>query len=136
MFGACTSLNCSDQVDHLLSALLQICNEEKNRADFEQFSRINIRLHSALQLLITNSTLQDQSDILFYQTVRMWFFIISNAQLPFEINEVAREISELQHFLRLGNLESMGYVRRNYISLVLQRLDSLSLVQTQQSGQT
>ena len=133
MFGPGASPERSDMVDRRLTELLSICQEKQDNASLERFGRINIGLHSALQELISNSTLKDQSDVLFYQTVRMWFFIISNAQLPFEISEVAREIGELQHFLRLGDLDAMGYVRRNYISLVLQRLNALQDMQQQGS---
>lgn len=36
------------------------------------------------------------------------------------------EILELDRFLAAGDLESMGYVRRNHLSLVVRQLDSIT----------
>ena len=125
MFGISATLENAEQVMVEFDSLLRICRRIQKNPNFESFGRINIGLHIALQSLLSNRTLKVQTDTLFFQTARMWFYILHQADWAGEIMGLAREIQELQHFLDLGDLESMGYVRRNYISLVLQRLNTL-----------
>ena len=126
MFGVSASLENVDEVHSDFHGLIAACETIAGKQDLIRFARINIGLHTALQKLISNQVLKNQLDILFYQTVRLWFYILSSIDWSYEIEEIKREILELKHFLSAGDLESMGYVRRNSLSLVLRQLDSIT----------
>lgn len=123
MFGVSASLENADEVHADFQELLAACVMIAGKQDLRIFARINIGLHSALQKLIANQVLKNQLDTLFYQTVRLWFFILSSIDWGYEIEEIKCEILELERFLSAGDLESMGYVRRNHLSLVVRQLD-------------
>lgn len=123
MFGVSASLENADEVHADFQELIAACKMIAGKQDLRIFARINIGLHSALQKLIANQVLKNQLDTLFYQTVRLWFFILSSIDWGYEIEEIKCEILELERFLSAGDLESMGYVRRNHLSLVVRQLD-------------
>lgn len=123
MFGVSASLENADEVHADFQELLAACVMIAGKQDLRIFARINIGLHSALQKLIANQVLKNQLDTLFYQTVRLWFYILSSIDWGYEIEEIKCEILELERFLSAGDLESMGYVRRNHLSLVVRQLD-------------
>ena len=126
MFGVAASLDNAAEVRADLAALAAACDDIAGRLDLERFARINIGLHTALQRMIANQVLKNQLDTLFYQAVRLWFYTLSSIDWGYEIDELKDEILELERFLAAGDLESMGYVRRNHLSLVVRQLDRLT----------
>ena len=125
MFGVSASLENTDEVYENLVELVVECDNIASKRNKEKFAHINVGLHIALQKLIANQVLKNQLDTLFYQTVRLWFYILSRIDWQHEVEEVKCEILELKRFLIAGDLESMGYVRRNHLSLVVRQLDRL-----------
>jgi len=123
MFGVSASLDHAAEVCADLAALTAACDATAGQRDFEEFARINIGLHTTLQKLVANQVLKNQLDTLFYQAVRLWFFILSSIDWGYEIDEMKDEILELERFLAAEDLESMGYVRRNHLSLVVRQID-------------
>ena len=65
------------------------------------------------------------SDTLFYQTARMWFKILTDNEWGYEIDALIEEMRAIRRYLDAEDLESVGYVRRNHLSMVAKRLDSL-----------
>ena len=126
MFGVSASMENADEVHADLHNLAAACEKIAGKQDLQGFAQINIGLHSALQKLISNQVLKNQLDTLFYQAVRLWFYILSSIDWGYEIEEMKCEILELDRFLAAGDLESMGYVRRNHLSLVVRQLDSFT----------
>ena len=123
MFGVAASLDNAAEVSADLARLAAACDDIAGQRDLERFARINIGLHATLQKLIANQVLKNQLDTLFYQAVRLWFYLLSSIDWGYEIDEMKDEILELERFLAAGDLESMGYVRRNHLSLVVRQID-------------
>lgn len=126
MFGQSAKMDNAKAVVGELDKLAEDCLVVSGHFNLENFGRINIGLHVALQKLISNTTLKAQLDTLFFQTVRMWSQTLSSADWEYQIEELKNEIRETKRFLEVGDLESMGYIRRIHLSLVLRRLDSLN----------
>ncbi len=126
MFGESSSLENAAGAINIFDRLIADCEKVEDQPDFYQFGLLNIGLHEALQSLTTNTTLQAQIDTLFYQTVRMWFLILSNEEWDHQIKELTHEMRETRRFLKQGDLESMGYIRRSHLSLVVRKLEQVS----------
>ena len=127
MFGESATLENAPEVIEKLKSLLDDCDIVGDSSpNLEKFGQINIGLHLALQSLISNSTLRSQIDTLFFQTVRMWFLILSSKDWIYQLEELINEIRETMRFLKAGDLDSMGYIRRIHLSLVLRRLEELT----------
>jgi DNA-binding GntR family transcriptional regulator len=127
MFGESTTLDNAADVLQKLDGLIVGCNNLSNSLDLEKFARINMGFHAALQKLISNKTLRLQVDTLFYQTVRMWCLILPSEDWAYQVEELKNEIRETKRFLEAGDLVSMGYIRRIHLSLVIRRLNELSV---------
>jgi DNA-binding GntR family transcriptional regulator len=129
MFGESTTLDNATDVLQKLDGLIVGCNNLSNSLnnslDLETFARINMGFHAALQGLISNKTLRMQIDTLFYQTVRMWSLILTAEDWAYQAKQMKNEIQETKRFLEAGDLESMGYIRRIHLSLVIRRLNEL-----------
>ncbi len=92
--------------------------------DLRAFGEINIGLHKQMQKVIRNHPLREVSDKLFYQTSRMWFELLPHADWRKEVALLLQEIEAIEHCFRIGDVELAGFVRRNYVSMVLKRLQT------------
>jgi DNA-binding GntR family transcriptional regulator len=107
--------------------LREKCDSAKRAApDYRLFAEINIGLHKQFQAVIRNRPLHEISDRLFYQTSRMWFRLLRNDDWIGEVEEMEREIVSVERYFTLGDVESAGYVRRNHLSTVVRRVESMS----------
>lgn len=125
IIGASSTTENIEEVKQKIDALLERCYENHDHLNLESHGRINIGLHIAIQRLISNQTLIAMSDTLFYQTARMWFKILTDNEWGYEIDSLIEEMRSIRFYLDAENLESVGYVRRNHLSIVAKRLDSL-----------
>lgn len=109
-----------DALHHLAERLRAIMD----KPDLRAFGEINIGLHKQMQKVIRNLPLREVSDRLFYQTSRMWFKILPHADWRKEVMLLLQEIEAIEHCFRIGDVESAGFVRRNYVSMVIKRLQT------------
>lgn len=124
LIGASSTLESIGTVTIRIDELLAHCEAIHDHIDLEGFGRINIGLHKAVQQLIQNRSLIAISDTLFYQTARMWFKILTDDDWGFEIDNLVEEMRAIRRYLDAGDLESVGYVRRNSLSYVARKLDA------------
>lgn len=106
------------------AALKQQCREAMQRPDYRAFGEINIGLHKQFQAVIRNEWLRAFSDKLFYLTARMWFRLLQDVDWREEVNDLLREITEVERYFRAGDVESAGFVRRNHLAQVVRRFES------------
>ena len=108
-----------------MDALAKRCQHALRHPDFRTFGEINIGLHKQYQSVIRNDPLRVASDRLFYQTARMWFRLLPRADWTEEIEDLRQEILAVKRFFAAGDIESAGFVHRNYLSLVFRRLERM-----------
>ena len=108
-----------------LHALAERCRAIMDRPDFRAFGEVNIGLHKTLLRVIRNESLREMSDKLFYQACRIWFKLLLDANWRKEVTLVQQEIEAIEHCFRIGDVESAGFVRRNFVSMVLRRLNEM-----------
>ena len=106
-----------------LDELADRCRTAMENPNPREFGEINIGLHREIQSVIRNQPLRETSDRLFYQTSRMWFRLLPRMDLREELRLLHEEILAVRLFFKLGDVESVGFTHRNYLSIVVRRLD-------------
>jgi DNA-binding GntR family transcriptional regulator len=104
--------------------LLARCDELARRPDPDQKSlaRLNIDFYQEMRQMIGNQPLREISDRLYHLTSRIWLNSVPRLNLPDEIEVFRREIADVLAAMELGDLESIGHIRRSHISMSFARL--------------
>jgi DNA-binding GntR family transcriptional regulator len=92
------------------------------RPDYEAIGRINVAVVEALQNLIGSEPLRELTALLYFRTARVWHKAIPHLDWNEERELVNTEIKEILRALRLGEIEGVGFVRRNFIAMAYARL--------------
>jgi DNA-binding GntR family transcriptional regulator len=105
-----------------LRLLARRCESILDAPDQRVFGEINIGLHDQIHGVIRNETLRRLSDQLFYQTARLWFYLLPTLDWKEEISDLQQEILQVTDAMRVGDLVALGYIHRNHLSMVMIRL--------------
>jgi DNA-binding GntR family transcriptional regulator len=106
----------------ILDRLLKRCEKMRNQRDYDELGRINMEFNDALMLFISNLSLRDISDRLYYQTARVWPQILPDMNWADEVNYMCTEIKQIAEALRENNMSQVGLRRRDHISMSLSRI--------------
>jgi DNA-binding GntR family transcriptional regulator len=119
-----------------LRDLVQRSADVPDELDMRTFGEINIGLHEQFQSIIGNGALRQLSDMLFYQTARIWFQILPALGWQQEFEHLRREINETIVALEVSDFTAAGVIHRNNISMVQVRIGQYlkSLPDAQDSG--
>ena len=95
------------------------------------FSRLNIDFFHLLNGLTANEPLREISERLYYQTTRIWLKTASTLNrfsqvLHEEIKTFHREVSDIVAAIEIGDLQSVGHIRRAHIAMSFARLRAQS----------
>jgi len=91
------------------------------------FSRLNMDFFHLLNGLTANEPLREISERLYYQTTRIWLKTASTLDryshmLHEEIRTFHREVSDIVAAVEIGDLRSVGHIRRAHIAMSFARL--------------
>ena len=92
------------------------------KKNYDALAEVNIGVVGALQNLITSEPLRDLTMILYCRTARVWHQMLPQMDWAEEVQLVNEEIHEMLRALRMGDVQGVGYVRRNFISMAFARL--------------
>ncbi len=92
------------------------------RKDYDALAELNIGVVGALQNLITSEPLRDLTMILYCRTARVWHQTLPQMSWTEEVGLVTDEIREILRALRIGDVQGVGFVRRNFIGMAFARL--------------
>ena len=106
----------------VLSSLLERCEMMRDRRNYEELGRINMEFNDGLMRFIGNRSLREISDRLYYQTARVWPQILPDMDWDEEVNYMCGEINQIVEALQEGNMQRVGQVRRDHISMSLSRI--------------
>jgi DNA-binding GntR family transcriptional regulator len=106
----------------ILDSLLKRCEKMYDQRDYEELGRINMEFNDALLLFISNLSLRDISDRLYYQTARVWPQILPDLNWNEEVDYMYTEIRQIAEALQEGDMYQVGLIRRNHISMSLSRI--------------
>ncbi|WP_422035756.1 GntR family transcriptional regulator [Roseibium sp.] len=116
------------ELEHLegdIKSLLEMPAEGASllgKSEKRAFGEISIRIHEVLQSLTDNETLRDFSDVLFYQSARYWFLLLSHFDWKSETREMLDEVRLLKNCILLGDIQAAALSRKLHLALVLSRI--------------
>lgn len=106
----------------MLGSLLERCEMMRDKRDYEELGRINMDFNDVLVSFISNISLREISDRLYYQTARVWPQILPDMNWADEVNYMCTEIKQIAGALSEGDMKRVGQVRRDHISNSLSRI--------------
>lgn len=106
-----------------LEAIQQDCIAMRNHYNVTEIGRLYHHFHEVMLSTISNRPLQSISDQLFHQTARVWLDILPELDWQQEVDIMHKEISDVLQYLKAGDVKMAAMVRRNHMSMLLQRLN-------------
>lgn len=112
-----------------IRALIAACDAERLAPDPREFARMNMLFFQQVVEIIGNQPLREISERLYYLTHRIWLTYMPQLNLAAEVDAFVREMTDTLAAMEMGDLEAVGYIRRNHISMSLRRM---TLFETQE----
>jgi DNA-binding GntR family transcriptional regulator len=104
-----------------MTDLLRRVDALRKKRDPEAYWEIAHIHHDAIGKLIGNVALRAMYDLFYYQTARIWLHLATDKWQQ-EIDALHNEFIEMARALRAGDVQAIGFIHRNAISLSLKRL--------------
>ena len=106
-----------------LENILSNCQPMRDQFDPKQLARLYNDFDEIMRGLITNRPLKRIQDQLFHKTARVWLDFLPVLNWEEEVDFVCEEISDVVDALRAVNLQQVAAIRRNHMSLLVERLN-------------
>ena len=106
-----------DRCDRLLVSL----------PDPKDYARLNMDFFQELSAMTGNRPLREISERLYFLTNRVWLKSVPFLNLSDEITVFRREVADILAAMELGDLESIGYIRRSHIAMWVRRMQQYTL---------
>lgn len=110
--------SCADTLEELKLKFFKI----KQLHDISNLGSLHITLQEGLCDIIQNQWAKDILMQLYFQIARIWLSLMSSMNWEYEVDSVISEISSLIEAVRHKDIRSVGMIRRNYISMNIQRM--------------
>jgi DNA-binding GntR family transcriptional regulator len=107
-------------------AILKKCDDMMPAPDSRAIAVINVEFFQELAAMIGNQPLKEISERLYYLTHRIWLTSVPSLNLADEIIVFRRELADILAAMEIGDLESVGHIRRSHISMSVKRLQKIS----------
>lgn len=105
-----------------IRALIARCDALSHDADHKAFARLNMDFFSEISALTGNQPLREISERLYFHTSRIVLKLMPRLNLAEEFTAFRREMEEVLAAAEIGDLESVGHIRRSHISMSFQRM--------------
>jgi DNA-binding GntR family transcriptional regulator len=104
-------------------ALLDRCDRLiENSPDPRAYARLNMDFFQELSAMTGNQPLREISERLYFLTNRVWLKSVPYLNMSDEITVFRREVADILAAMELGDLESVGYIRRSHIAMWVRRM--------------
>ena len=90
--------------------------------DEKAFARLNMEFFSEISAMTGNIPLREISERLYFQTSRIVLKLMPRLNLAEEFAAFRREMEDILAALEIGDLESVGHLRRSHISMSFERM--------------
>lgn len=110
-----------DDLDRI-RALIARCDALSKEPEHKAFSRLNMDFFSEISAMTGNAALRVISERLYFQTSRIWLQMMPKLDLAEEFTFFRREMEEVLAAAEIGDLETVGHIRRTHISLSFSRM--------------
>lgn len=86
------------------------------------FARLNMAFFHELSAMIGNQPLRELTELLYFQTFRIWLQSVPRLNLADEASIFRREMADILAAMEIGDLEAVGHIRRSHISMSFMRI--------------
>lgn len=111
-------------------ALLARCDQLIENPDPKAYARLNMDFFQELSAMTGNQPLREISERLYFLTNRVWLKSVPYLDLSDEITVFRREVADILAAMELGDLESVGYIRRSHIAMWVRRMQQYIAAKT------
>jgi DNA-binding GntR family transcriptional regulator len=110
--------------DHIpvFERLLEQARTLGPQPDYVAIGKLNVAVVDALQNFIASEPLKEMTSLLYFRTARIWHKTIPQLDWAEEVALVNAEIAEILRSLRMGDIEGVGFVRRNFVAMAFARV--------------
>jgi DNA-binding GntR family transcriptional regulator len=105
-----------------IRALIVRCDALSREPEYKAFSRLNMDFFSEISAMTGNAPLRDISERLYFVASRIWLEMMPKLDLAEEFAYFRREMEEVLAAAEIGDLESVGHIRRTHISMSFARM--------------
>ena len=106
-----------------VGAILDRCDQLiEHPPDPKAYARLNMDFFQELSAMTGNQPLREISERLYFLTNRVWLKSVPYLNLSDEITVFRREVADILAAMELGDLESVGYIRRSHIAMWVRRM--------------
>ena len=91
-------------------------------ADHKAFARLNMDFFSEISAMTGNQPLREISERLYFQTSRIILKLMPQLNLQQEFAAFGREMQDILAAMEIGDLASVGHIRRSHISMSFTRM--------------
>jgi DNA-binding GntR family transcriptional regulator len=90
--------------------------------DHKAFARLNMEFFAEISAMTGNQPLREISERLYFQTSRIVLKLMPRLNLVEEFTAFRREMADILAAMEIGDLESVGHLRRSHISMSFERM--------------
>lgn len=105
-----------------IRALIQRCDADMLNPDQRAFLRLNMDFFHELSAMTGNQPLREISERLYFQVARVVLKMMPQLGLVEEFTAFRREMEEVLAAAEIGDLDSIGHIRRAHISMSFRRM--------------
>lgn len=105
-----------------IRALIERCDADMRNPDQRAFLRLNMDFFYELTAMTGNQPLREISERLYIQVARVVLKMMPQLGLVEEFTAFRREMMEILAAAEIGDLESIGHIRRAHISMSFRRM--------------
>ena len=105
-----------------IRALIARCDVLSKEPEYKAFSRLNMDFFSEISAMTGNAPLREISERLYFLTARIWLEMMPKLDLADEFGFFRREMEEVLAAAEIGDLETVGHIRRTHISMSFARM--------------
>lgn len=105
-----------------IRALIARCDALPRDPDHKAFARLNMDFFAEIAAMTGNQPLREISERLYFQTFRIVLKLMPRLNLAEEFAAFRREMEDVLGALEVGDLVSVGHIRRSHISMSFHRM--------------
>jgi DNA-binding GntR family transcriptional regulator len=105
-----------------IRTLIARCDALSKEPEYKAFSRLNMDFFSEISAMTGSAPLREISERLYFLASRIWLQMMPKLDLVEEFANFRREMVEVLAAAEIGDLETVGHIRRTHISMSFARM--------------
>ncbi len=122
-----------ERIRALIARAAALAEEDPNHT---AFARLNMEFSAEISAMTGNQPLREINDRLYIQTSRIVLMMMPRLNLAEELAAFRREMEDIVAAMEIGDLESVGHIRRGHIAMSFTRMLRYSRRAVQASPET